>query len=88
MPLASIKGKPCQSVVCAHLRVVETVLTIAPRPNNQSRTRISIYDKVCPRKWHDYSLLSLLLPPASQRLVKLNERQTLVELGLHQVEFR
>jgi hypothetical protein len=33
-------------------------------------------------------VLPLLLPPASQRLVKLNERQTLVELGLHQVEFR
>ena len=30
---------------------------------------------------------SLLLPPPSQRLVKLNERQTLIELGLHQVEF-
>jgi hypothetical protein len=34
----------------------------------------------------DLSLKSL--PAASQRLVKLNERQTLVELGLHQVEFR
>ena len=28
----------------------------------------------------------LLLPPASHRLVKLNERQALVQLGLHQVE--
>jgi hypothetical protein len=33
-------------------------------------------------------VLPLLLPPASQGLVKLNERQTLVQLGLHQVEFR
>jgi len=32
--------------------------------------------------------LSLLLPTASQCLVKLNEGQTLVELGLHQVELR
>ncbi len=32
--------------------------------------------------------MDLLLPPASQRLVKLNERQTLVQLSLHQVEFR
>src|SRR5580658_8374621 len=31
---------------------------------------------------------ALLLPPASQRLIQLNERQTLVELGLDQVEFR
>jgi hypothetical protein len=33
-------------------------------------------------------VLPLLLPPASQRLVKLNECQALVELGLHQAEFR
>ena len=32
--------------------------------------------------------LSLLLPSASQRLIKLHERQPLVELGLHQVQFR
>jgi len=31
---------------------------------------------------------NLLLPPASQCLIKLNQRQALVELGLHQVEFR
>jgi hypothetical protein len=30
----------------------------------------------------------LLLPPASKRLVKLHKSQALVELGLHQVEFR
>jgi hypothetical protein len=29
----------------------------------------------------------LLPPPASKRLVKLHKRQTLIQLGLHQVEF-
>src|ERR1700730_6299057 len=41
-----------------------------------------------PRIFSDTFVPPLLLPPSAQRLVKLNERQTLVELGLHQVEFR
>lgn len=34
------------------------------------------------------SLYKLLLPATTESLVKLNERQPLVELGLHQVELR
>jgi hypothetical protein len=31
---------------------------------------------------------SLLLPSAAESLVKLHQRQTLAELGLHQIKFR
>jgi hypothetical protein len=33
-------------------------------------------------------IFPLLLPSTAEGLVNLNERQTLVQLGLHQVEFR
>ena len=57
-----------------------------PRPSfrctmfvSRKATRIWVYER---------PPAQLLLPPSTQRLVKLNERQALVQLGLHQVEFR
>jgi hypothetical protein len=54
------------------------------RPDTSARTgaQISVVGSLLiVRALHS----SLLLPPTAQRLIKLNERQMLIELGLHQV---
>jgi hypothetical protein len=54
------------------------------------RTHVQIHDirRTQPEFSLNIFILPLLLPASAKGLVKLHERQTLVQLGLHQVEFR
>ena len=61
-----------------------------PVPNLTLNQKSLSYLSTCLLRQYSASVFhqSLLLPSTAEGLVKLHERQTLVELGLHQVEFR
>src|SRR6202045_2594835 len=67
-----------------------TILPVIFLVPNLTKPKSLPYLNTCLLRSYSASVFhhSLLLPSTAEGLVKLNQRQPLVELGLHQVEFR